>query len=86
MKDELVERYAEISECTWDPSHNKWQIHGQLILQYDEHNYNEYEFVLEDSEGGYQIVRELSGSIPDYERHWLKEWAKTRQNQLNGGL
>lgn len=78
-----VERYAEVSSCTWDPFRNKWQIHGQLLLQYDEDNGEEYGFVLEDGGGDYRIVGEPNGPIPEPERQWLKHWARGRMEQVH---
>lgn len=79
-----VERYAEVSNCTWDPTRNKWHIQGQLILEYDEDNGEEYGFTLEDGPDGYDIVEELSGPIPDPERYWLKRWARDRKAEIVG--
>lgn len=79
-----VERYAEVGSCTWDPMLRKWQIRGQLILEYDEDNGEEYGFTLQDNFNGYDIVEEPNGPIPEPERHWLRQWAKTRQDQMRG--
>lgn len=79
-----VERYAEVNSCTWDPVLGKWQIRGQLILEYDEDNGEEYGFILEDSFDGYDIVEESNGPIPEPERHWLRSWARARQDQIRG--
>lgn len=80
-----VERYAAVDRCTWDPMRRKWQIHGQLILEYDEDNGEEYEFILEDSSGGYQIVEEPNRPIPEPERYWLKSWAGRRKELMRLG-
>ena len=30
-----IKRHAEVNRCNWDPMRSKWQIHGQLIVEYD---------------------------------------------------
>ncbi|NLJ86829.1 MAG: hypothetical protein GX322_10355 [Firmicutes bacterium] len=76
-----VERYAEVSSCTWDPFLEKWHVHGHLLLEYDEDNGEEYGFVLEEGENDYMIIAEPNGPIPEPERQWLSNWAKARRQR-----
>ncbi len=75
-------RRAEINRCSWDPARGKWQISGQLRVEYDGYDGEEYAFTLEDGPDGYCIIDEFSGPIPESERYWLRRWARARKAQL----
>jgi hypothetical protein len=77
-----VRRHAEVNRCSWDPMRSKWQIQGQLIVEYDGDTGEEYVFTLEDGPDGYHVIDESSGPIPESERYWLRKWAGARKAQL----